>query len=308
MITDHNGPKKLSHLKFNSLISALARGYFLIEERYAEQYLPFVARILKGEPVDFQAGFFEDDEEKPEVGYILTPNGNRFEKHSEDDHPTEGSIYVMALRGPVMKEDFCGSAGTATLLQKLKLALQHENISSAVFITDTGGGSVDGTFELADAIVQLQAENQKPVVGFVEGMSCSAGYALMAPCAQVVLSHKTAEVGSIGVCCSIRDFRKRLKKMGVKEHYFNASTSPDKNQDYLKARDGDGSLLVKRLDELHVIFKDTVKAGRPDISDSAMTGKVYLADEAISLNMANAIGSFEDAVNLAHELANPSNT
>lgn len=298
--------EKLHRLKINSLISALARGYFLIEERSAEQYLPFVARILKGESVNFRVGAADNSEQKIEAGYLLAPNGDQFDRIPEDSPPPQGSIYVMALRGAVMKSDFCGAPGTATLMQNIKLALQHDNISAAVFVTDTGGGSVDGTFELADTIQKLQADTGKPVVGFVDGMSCSAGYALMASCAQIVAAHKTTEVGSIGVCCSIRDYRKGLEKMGVAEHYFNASTSPDKNQSFLKARDGDSSLLVSQLDALHTIFKDSVKAGRPDVDASALTGKVYLAEQALSLNLIDAIGSLEDAVNLAYNLANPS--
>lgn len=296
-------------MKVNSLINALARGYFLIDQRYADRFLPFVADIFQGKPTAFFTDEEREENARANAGFILTPQGNQFRKSTDtDSEPDPGSIYVAQLRGPVMKDDFCGIPGTATIRQNLKVALQHPNIASAIFITDTGGGAVDGTFELADEITALQESTGKAVIGFVDGMSCSAGYAIMAACSEIIASHRTAEVGSIGVCTSFHDQRERLKTMGVAEHYINASTSPDKNQDFLEARDGKYDKVQNRLDQLHSIFRETVIAGRPDVAESSMTGKVYLAEEALQLNLIDAIGTLEDAVNRAHELANPTNS
>lgn len=294
-------------MKINSLISALARGYWLVESRYADRYLPLVADILQGKP---SAGFAEDEKNENaalNAGYTLYEEGGVYHKLSEEEEPQPESIYVVSVRGAVMKEDYCGIPGTATVRQKLRIALQQDNIKSAILIVDSGGGSVDGTLELAEDIRDIQAATGKKVIGFVDGIACSAGYWMLAPCAEIIASSRTAEVGSIGVCTTIRDYREALTQMGVKEHYINATTSPDKNQEYLKARDGKPEMLQARLDKIHAIFKQTVTEGRADISSDALTGKVFMAEEAVEKNLIDAIGSLEMAVRRADKIANPSN-
>jgi ClpP class serine protease len=290
-------------MKVNTLINTLARGYFLVDRRYADRYLPFIADVFKGK----QAFFFIDDEiaanEEKHLGYLLSPENDRFIKTREIDEAKENSVYVMTLAGAVMKEDNCGVPGTSTLMRNLREAMSHDKVGSAVFAVDTGGGSVDGTFEFADEIARLIAETGKPIIGYVDGMACSAGYALMAACSEIWTSHRTAEVGSIGVCLSFNDYSEYFKKAGVKLHYINATTSADKNQDYLTAKEGDYKLVQESLDKIHTIFKETVLSGRPDVSQSAMTGKVYLSEEALKLKLIDGISTLEDAVNRAYDLS-----
>lgn len=281
-----------------SLLRQLNKGKWMIEPRYAESLKPSVLQVINGE----KSAFFDEIDEmnekaEQEAGYLLALENDVFSKVSTEEIP-ENSLAVFKLSGPVMKETVCGMVGTATLRSQIAEAMAHPNINALIFITDTGGGAVDGTFELADELYALD----KPVIGYVDGMSCSAGYALMAGCDAIYASHKTAEVGSIGVCLSIVNRDEAKKSIGITEHYYNATTSPDKNQGFLKAKDGDGSLIQKSLlDPTHAIFKETVFRTRENVAEEALTGSVYMAEEAQKLGLIDGIATMEDLVNEAYE-------
>ncbi len=295
-------------MKHYRLISAILRGPFLIEEKYAQTFLPSVFRMLNHEKVDFYspepgADFIDDmvdENKKANADFVLSPVGDRWVSANTEEEIRPGSVHVLRLSGAVMKDDWCGVPGTATLRELLISGQENPNIIGTVFSTDTGGGHVDGTFELSDDI----AAAEKPVVGYVNGMSCSAGYAFMSSCKEIVLCHKTAMVGSIGTAISFWDMTKYYSDKGIKLVYINASTSPDKNQDYFEALKENFAPMQEDLDYLNEIFQSSVKAGRPKIKKEAITGKCFRGQQAISLGMADSIGSIVDAVERVTQLAN----
>jgi ClpP class serine protease len=279
---------------FNLLLSQILRGAYLIRDDYAKAHMPIIARLLKGEPAMFEGDIEKANKRKNTPFAFVKKNGKIEAVHNSLDIEPK-SLAVITLSGPVMKHDNCGTPGTKTIMNYIKEADLNDNVGAILLVVDTGGGAVDGTFELADEI----KKTSKPLVSFVDGMACSAGYALVSQAKEVYLSHKTAEVGSIGVCTTIYDWSEHLKNMGVQERYINASTSPDKNKEYLEAEKGNVSLFQKNfLDKIHKIFIDTVKAGRGEkIKDeSVFKGGAWMGDEAIEKGLADGISSFEDVV------------
>jgi protease-4 len=265
--------------------------------------------MLNHEKVDFygdretKSDFIDDwvaENAKANAQFILKPNGDSWELLAEGEEIPPGSIHVMKFSGAVMKDDWCGVPGTESLQERFITGQSHPNIIGTVFSTDTGGGHVDGTFEYVDVI----AAAEKPVVGYVNGMSCSAGYAMMSRCTEIMLCHQTAMVGSIGTAVSFYNFTERYKKKGIELIYINAESSPDKNQDYFEALAGNIKPMQEDLNYLNEIFQTSVKAGRPGIKKEAITGKCYRGQQAISLGMADSIGTLSDAVNRVEELAN----
>lgn len=294
------------------LVSALHRGTWLIDKRYAENAFPLVARFLAGEPVSF----FDDDEDKEEAQpYAVSLINGKVSKSTFDAAPA-GSVAVIPVIGPVMKEDFCGAPGTSTLKKWVTEADSHPNIIASILHIDSPGGSVDGTFEFSDAI----KATVKPVVTWGDGLIASAGYAIASPSNEIIMSHKTAEIGSIGTMITLTDNTEALKEWGYVRHNIRATGSFDKNEEFYQAKEGNYVPLVEQiLDPTNDIFLQTVKENRsgklqlkevkhPDPKVKGqfyepLTGKIYLAEEAIELGLADAIGTFEYAVQRATELA-----
>lgn len=263
--------------------------------------LPQVARLLNHEPVSF----YTDSPEANEVAslpiYAYREASGRvstLQDVFERDLP-ENSVLVLHQRGVVMKEDYCGIMGTASMGSYFKQAMQGPKIIAAVMDVDSPGGAVNGTLEFTNALY----ESSKPVIGFANGLAASAGYEMLTGCGEIYASSDTAMVGSVGVMMRLRDYSEQLKKYGVKDIVVTAETSPDKNADVAAALAGDvGPLQRDFLNPLHAAFQATVRRTRTEISDSYLTGKVYLAKAAMEGDMIDGIMSFEDTVERALEM------
>lgn len=281
------------------LVSQLMRGSWLIDPGYAAEMLPLVAKFISGEPVSF----YDDDENQDEIsaGFFMAqdPSGRlvKMENVSESDIPP-GSIAVFQQRGAVMKETFCGIPGTADMRSQFLEAMASPKISGAVVVADSPGGAVNGTFELNQTIF----ESEKPVIGFVDGLAASAAYLILSGCSEIHASSSSAMIGSIGVLITLRDYTERLKELGIKEITITANTSPEKNLAVIEALAGEPGKLQAELDAVHALFKDAVKRTRSEISDDALRGSVYLADEALKMDLIDSIQSFERTVERALEL------
>lgn len=269
------------------LISAILRKPWAIEPRWAESHLNLVSQIFEGR----QAGLVvaEDDEEsKYECAYLLESGMMVYDKAEVK----ESAIAMHEIKGSLMKADYCGEAGMERIGSYIKEADTVEHVSHHLILFDTPGGTVDGTETLSSII----KNTQKPTIALVDGMACSAGLWLASQCDEIYLSGKTSEVGSCGVMVSFRDYKGYFEKHGIKDHYVNARTSPDKNKAALEAKDGKYELLQDELDKIHLIFKETVKEGLSNVKDEALTGKVYMGQDAIDMGLANGFKTLDELV------------
>ena len=199
-------------------------------------------------------------------------------------------------------EDDCGyfTAGTATLARRIQEADVHNNTSGIILHFDTPGGTIDGIQAFADVI----KGTEKPIVGFVDGLCASAGVFAASSCDYMVAQNITAEIGSIGVMMSFIDAQPYYEQLGFKFHEIYSTLSPDKNRDFLEAKKGNYEPIQKDgLDPYAQIFRNQVKTNRPQVNEESMTGKIYLAEEALKRGLIDEIGGIQIAANKVNELA-----
>ena len=213
----------------------------------------------------------------------------------------KGTVAMIPLSGVVMKNDYCGDMGTSTIGNLVNMADAHPNIIGSVFITDTPGGAVDGTPVLGNTI----SGAKKPIVGYVDGLCCSAGYWAISGTDHIMAAHQLNTIGSIGVMCAFKDYSKMEESEGIVTHTIYATNSTDKNKDYTDATKGDYSLIQKRLDQMNDMFKSTIQKNRwgAGVSKDVFTGKTYLAEEAKSKGLIDSIGTLSDAIKLVNQLS-----
>lgn len=262
-----------------------------------------------------RVAFFDDEEEEeaPQpyaVCRVLDKESNTFQKksYSTYDEAPEGSVAVIPFSGTIFKEDYCGAPGSATLARWVQDADAHPNIAATVLMMDSGGGTVDGTFECADALTATQ----KPLVSWVNGMACSAAYGIISGSNLIIASHQVAEIGSIGTAIKVMDSSEAMKKYGYQLHYVTADDSKDKNKAYFEMLKGNYDLIKQEsLNPTNDVFLSTVKKNREgklqlDKSKEPLTGKVYLAQTAIDYGLIDEIGTLDYAISQAQGLAEAS--
>jgi protease-4 len=209
----------------------------------------------------------------------------------------KNSLALIPVIGAVSKYYDCGVAGTSDMARWIKEANDAPNISGIILQIDSPGGMVDGTQTLVDAILN----SHKPVTAFVDdGMAASAAMWIASAADEIVLSQKTDMVGSIGVLTTLADYSGYFEQKGIKLHEIYATQSSDKNKDYRDALKGDYKAVKDELSFIAAEFIAAIKQNRSAQlnleAGDPFTGKMYFADQAIEIGLADRIGSIEHAV------------
>jgi len=277
---------------------AIVRGRWLIEPITAQELLPVVAAWLQGENVHQLIG--GNISANGRFGTVKPQAGELTFFDNPDEAPPQSTGIVRA-EGVLEKNDFCGILGMATLGDRLRMLDEHPNIGSVVLVTDTPGGTVDGTKDLADTVAGMR----KPVVAWVDGMAASAGYWVVSGASEIMLSNQTSFVGSIGTVVSLTDFKPVYEKMGVKFHTVFAEEAYEKNRDFLELLKGNYKPIQENeLNPINEVFMDAVRNARPSVKDEALHGRMFIAEAAIEMGLADSIGTLQQAIHRAQELAN----
>lgn len=280
-----------------NVASKILRGIWAIEPSVAQTYLPQIALVLAGKTA------FENPDPKRLQAAIINPDQSVSWRDglSKAD---PGSIAMIPLSGPIMKEDNCGDAGTATRAEQIKQAAANPNIQAILLKIDSPGGAVDGTQQLADVIKSVK----KPVVAFVDGMMASAALWIGSAADEIIASTPQDIVGSIGTMISFADMRGALEAQGVKFHEIYADKSSDKNGIFKAALNGDykplKEELLNPLNEAFIKAVKTNRKGKFDVEkENIFTGKTYMAKDAIAHGLVDSIGTLDMAIARAKELA-----
>jgi signal peptide peptidase SppA len=290
-----------------NILQAITNGIWLIQPEFVHASSGLVARILNGEEA-IRSYHDDNDIEEPEFKGAFTVSPEGAVTYGNKYNPFEGaapnSTAVIGISGPIMKYDNCGDPGTKTYTSILDKAQSNPNINSVVLVTDSPGGTVDGTMDLATRVKNFP----KPVIAYVDGLMASAAYWIGSGAKEIIVNNETSTLGSIGTMISFADVQPMWEKDGVKFHYITADASVDKNKDFLEARKGNYELLKGKLNSINDLFVAGVeenRAGKLDLKKyNVLTGKTYLGAEAVSAGLADAINTFEYAVERAQALAN----
>tara|TARA_R110001592_G_scaffold268269_3_gene534526 strand:- start:40025 stop:41359 length:1335 start_codon:yes stop_codon:yes gene_type:complete len=289
-------------LKVNHTLSAILNGVWLIESNAAASYLPLVASIIKGDTLAFEKDDEGDNRSAAKASALASVAGATVYRKTRswmsfNDAP-KNSIAEISISGPILKVGQCGDPGSAAYAEWIKEADENPNISSILLRIDSPGGLVNGTATLADTI----KNTSKKIIAFVdEGMAASAAYWLASSCDEIVLSQKHDQVGSIGVFTTLHDMKGYYEKMGVNVLEIYASQSTDKNGLINKAFAGDTKPLIEEhLNPIAETFINVVKANRSEklnlSAGDPFTGKMYRAEEAIAIGLADRVSNYEDLV------------
>lgn len=274
---------------------------------YAESLSLVVHKLFSGDIKSLFDDDDDDDEPKP-FSWLINSEGQII--GNIEDSEKEG-IALIQLKGAVMKYDYCGSVGTQSIGDQIMLANANPGVSAIILRIDSPGGSVAGTQELADVIL----ESKKPVVAYADGMMCSAAMWIGSSAKYRIASSKTAVIGSIGTMCSWIDFKGYYEKMGIKSHEVYATGSSKKNIQFREANGNNAKkesnyepLIKTWLDPLNGVFTSAIKNALPDADSDVLTGAHYVAEEALQKGLIDSIGNFQTAIDKALELSGSNKT
>jgi protease-4 len=190
----------------------------------------------------------------------------------------------------MLKRGYWWSYGVDDIAAIIRLAYQSASISAVILKADTPGGSTDSLF----LIQEVLSEKTKPTYGYIDGMAASCGYIALSYCEKIYAINPMAFAGSIGVYAVLYIPNREKEWYTILEVY--PDESEDKNLPEREAVKGKDALLKERLSKLALYLRDVVKSNRPGVSDATLTGKLYYAEEAVTLGLIDGIKTLQQAV------------
>lgn len=215
-------------------------------------------------------------------------------------------VKVIKIQGELVDEcdeweSYCyGYCSMHEIGEEITESINNPDISAIILAIDSPGGMVKGIEKLSNIV----RSSQIPIVSFVSGRCASGAYWLASATKLIVSEETNSMFGSIGAM-QIHDDRSGFYELqGEKITVIASDGSEDKiSPNSFAPLDDRGLANVKAiLNGVNDSFKKAVKQGRTDISEDAFTGKMFLAGEALKMNMIDFVGDLQLAANKAISL------
>lgn len=262
-------------MSLKNLLTEIQTGIWLIETNSPEHYSEIVKQI--------KLGAFVNEKQEKFYSVIGKEATNRQTGQSE----MKDQVAVISMIGEMTKYNSWCSLGAQGYVNEILSAQNNPDIKGIILKIDGPGGNADAIAEF-DNIKNLIT---KPVVSLVD-KAYSLHYWVAAMFGDKIMMNNniTAGVGSIGAMLSFNKPKDEIIMIRPEE-------SADKNQEFLDALEGNYEKIQAKLSVLAQKFQNGVKLARPNVEESALSGKTYFAEEAIQLGLADEMGSLESAYN-----------
>lgn len=199
-------------------------------------------------------------------------------------------------------EDIITSSATVAAIDE---AMNDDDVKAVVLRVNSPGGSASEAEIIYNELKKLK--EKKPLVVSMGGYAASGGYYISAP-ADFIFAEPTTITGSIGVFGLLINPEKIMKNtLGL-----NIETvSTNKHSDFISGLTSKDSyelaVMQNSVEKVYSIFLQHVAQGR-NMSiaavDSIGQGRVWTGFSAQKIGLVDSLGSLEDAIVKAAELAN----
>jgi len=212
-----------------------------------------------------------------------------------------GKTAVIPIEGVILNkcsglEAMCGAQSLQDLKASIGEVSSRPDISNVIFNISSGGGTVTGVPEAADAIAQLG--KSKDTYAYTDDCIASAAYWLASQTKGIFLS-KSAEIGSIGVYLALIDSSKAMADDGLKLELFKAGAFKAMGIPGTTLTDDQRTLLQSSVDKIYGQFTSYVLSTRPRVPVSAMQGQMFDSKDSLKNGLADGvINSLDSLVDL----------
>jgi ClpP class serine protease len=232
------------------------------------------------------------------VSLFGTDLAQRHQRNGSQPFAVVDGIAVIEIAGTLVHRGaWIGQSSGLTsyegIAAQIDAALADPALHGIALDIDSFGGEVAGAFDLADRIRAARA--QKPVQAFVAEHALSAGYILASQADRIILP-RTGAVGSIGVVALHTDMSGALDKKGIAVTLIHAGIHKIDANPYKPLPETVGNQMQRELEDLRLLFAQTVADGRGDRIDVA---------RALGTEAAVFRGEAAIFAGLADELADP---
>lgn len=244
-----------------------------------------------------------EDEEYETVGFAgyLEVADREDPAHSDD----ENQVAVVVVAGSIID----GSAGPGaaagdSVARLVRRAAEEESIKALVLQVDSPGGSAFASEVISGALATV-SEAGKPVVASMSSVAASGGYYISAE-ADEIWAYPGTITGSIGVGAVLFTAPELLERIGFTEDGLGTTPLSGAGRIGEDLDDGLRRQIDAQIDRVYERFVDHVSRGRgltfDEVNDIGR-GRVWIGSDAAGIHLVDHVGTLQDAVASAAELA-----
>ena len=206
-----------------------------------------------------------------------------------DEAEVRDGIAIIPVGGPLAInlgefEKGAGAVDMDDLAAELDEAEENEEVHSIILNVDSPGGTVEGTFEFCDRILQVD----KPIYAFTRGTMASAAFAI--GCAtDGIFATRSARVGNIGVYTTFLDLSQMAAQKGIAVKVISSGPIKGIGQPGTALTAEQQIFKQQEIMKLAEVFFSFVRERRGGIKDEDMGGQWYRGDDAGERGFVDAI-------------------
>ncbi len=229
--------------------------------------------------------------------YIATGKG-RIKSTASD------KIAIIFAQGEIRygegDEDYIGQE---KIIESLKKIRKDDKIKAIVLRVNSPGGSA-----LASDLIWRELEitkKEKPLVVSMGNLAASGGY-YIACNADKIIAEPTTITGSIGVFGMIPNVSELADRMGINAEQVGTNKQSLGYSAFEPLSDDFYNVVKESIENVYETFVNRVSKGRNMTFaqvDSIAQGRVWTGIEALENGLVDQLGSLEDAIEVAAELA-----
>lgn len=251
--------------------------------------------------------YFKTEEREDGSKILHAPRASRFHGQYLVDENGKPSLYrvkdrvaILQVIGSLVNRGAWVGASSGLVsyegfIHQITTAANDSRVDSILLDMQSPGGEAVGCFEAAAAVRKAAAI--KPVTALVNGMACSAAYAIASGATRRVTTPSGIS-GSIGVVLMHLDFSVYLHNEGVKPTLIHAGAHKVDGNPYEPLPKEVRDDLQAEVDQFYSMFVACVAEGTglTDEAIRATEARTYIGTEAVKVGLMDEVATIEEVL------------
>ena len=228
----------------------------------------------------------------------------KYRKTIKNNKYNRNKIAVLYAIGGILPGSGDDGIYSESIIKEIKKIKKNKNIKSVILYVNSGGGSAFASDLIARELELLNKE--KPLIAYMSDVCASGGYYISMP-ADTLIASSGSIVGSIGVFGLFPEMSGLLNdKLRITTDQIKTNKNIGEIDPFKPLEEYEKKLVQRGINQIYTDFLSIVADGRSmsiNQVDNLARGRVYYGDEGKELNLIDIVGEFNDAINLAADLA-----
>lgn len=225
----------------------------------------------------------------------------------------EDKIALINIDGVIVEKESVGGLGAVaeevTSARKIKKTLQQvardPKVRILVIRVNSPGGSAVASEEIYKELSDFKKRTGMKIVVYFSDIAASGGY-YVSMAGDKIVANPSSITGSIGVIISYLNFQDLAAKYGVEMIVYKSGPHKDIVSEFRKPTDEEKAIIQSVVSDSYDTFVKVVSQGRGLDENQVRQladGRIYSAKQAVGLKLIDSMGTFEDAITQAKNMA-----